>query len=695
MWGRPDILWGLLALAIPIALHLLQLRRFKRIPFSNVAFLKDVQKETQSRHRLRNLLILLMRMLAFAALVLAFADPLRMPDDATSASARQAVSIYLDTSPSMMASGEIGPLIQEAKQKATALVEAFSETDKYHIFTSEFSGQDQRFLTQTEALERIAGAQLSSHAPDVNAVVQRSMDQFRRADGATPRAFWVTDLQKSSHDILSANVPDTSVAWHVLPVVANIVPNVWIDSVWFNAPLALSDQPAALHVRIAHDANEGVDGLPLTLSVDGVTEALGSFNLVPGLPTDTVVRFTHGAPGPHRLTISLEDAPVRFDDTHYVGYDVEAAVDVFHWTDASNPFRTASLSVDQALESARPGVFVDRGDALPSPQSLAGYDLVVADALLAPSPGALSLLQQFVEGGGTVLVVPDSAAQGTSDLCGALGMRTPKGWLREPGQVEEVRWTHPLYRGVFRSIPSRVDWPNYDRILNRTAGASEEVLITAANGMPYLSLLGGTDGRGDVYLLGTSLETGNLTRHGLFVPTLLRLAESARQTQGRRLLLGRDQSITLAVQRDSSAGRDADIAWSIQRASNSNAPQNSKVVPEVRTTPDGTRLGWGASLAEPGTYEVTRNQKIVATFGLNHRPQESRLDPWLSDEWSQTTAEMGWPEVAIWTQPADRVASLVEQHIAGERLAWYFFLAAIFALVFETLLLRRWNTLFS
>jgi len=64
VWGRPDILWGLLALAIPIALHLLQLRRFKRVAFSNVSFLKDVKKETQNRHRLRNLAILAMRLLA-------------------------------------------------------------------------------------------------------------------------------------------------------------------------------------------------------------------------------------------------------------------------------------------------------------------------------------------------------------------------------------------------------------------------------------------------------------------------------------------------------------------------------------------------------------------------------------------------------------------------------------------------------
>ena len=106
MWGRPDILWGLLALSIPIALHLLQLRRFKRVAFSNVAFLKDVQKETRSRHRLRNLLILLARLLAFALVIMAFADPMLAPEKAAANGGQQAVSIYVDSSPSMMASSE-------------------------------------------------------------------------------------------------------------------------------------------------------------------------------------------------------------------------------------------------------------------------------------------------------------------------------------------------------------------------------------------------------------------------------------------------------------------------------------------------------------------------------------------------------------------------------------------------------------
>ena len=76
------------------------------------------------------------------------------------------------------------------------------------------------------------------------------------------------------------------------------------------------------------------------------------------------------------------------------------------------PSDRLSQWVDQAFESARPLIQLERGTSLPSPQTLAGFDLVVADGLSQVSAGALSLVAQFVEGGGSVLVVPDSMGTG-------------------------------------------------------------------------------------------------------------------------------------------------------------------------------------------------------------------------------------------------------------------------------------------
>ena len=256
-----------------------------------------------------------------------------------------------------------------------------------------------------------------------------------------------------------------------------------------------------------------------------------------------------------------------------------------------------------------------------------------------------------------------------------------------------MNWTHPFYRGVFRSVPSKVDWPSYDRVLNRTLAGREEVLIEAANGSSYLSLIRGTQGRGDVYLLGTCLETGNLVRHGLFVPTLLRMAESSRLIEARQFLLGRDQAMTLALEPDDMLAVEAESSWSIEQVDNNT--KSVSIVPEVRKTSEGLRLGWGGGLKDPGMYEVRRNGAVMATFGMNPRKGESELTSWLADEWTTTLRGLGWRDIPIWNQPAAQLGRLVEQHIAGERLAWYFFLAALIALALETLLLRKWNSLFS
>ncbi|HMX40777.1 MAG TPA: BatA domain-containing protein [Saprospiraceae bacterium] len=63
----PAFLAALAVLAIPIIIHLFYFRRFKKVYFTNVRFLKEVKEETSNRQKLRNLLVLLMRCLAIAS----------------------------------------------------------------------------------------------------------------------------------------------------------------------------------------------------------------------------------------------------------------------------------------------------------------------------------------------------------------------------------------------------------------------------------------------------------------------------------------------------------------------------------------------------------------------------------------------------------------------------------------------------
>ena len=71
----PSVLWALFALIIPIIIHLFSFRRFKTVYFSNISFLNSLKSESKSKRKIKNILLLLTRILLFALLIIAFAKP--------------------------------------------------------------------------------------------------------------------------------------------------------------------------------------------------------------------------------------------------------------------------------------------------------------------------------------------------------------------------------------------------------------------------------------------------------------------------------------------------------------------------------------------------------------------------------------------------------------------------------------------
>ncbi|MBL7954521.1 MAG: BatA domain-containing protein, partial [Flavobacteriales bacterium] len=112
---HPAFLWALAALAIPVLIHLFQLRRFKRIDFPNVRFLAEVSQQTRARKKVQHWLVLLARLLALACLVLAFAQPYLPGAGGAVKAGQRAVSLYIDDSYSMDGRNAQGRLLDQAR----------------------------------------------------------------------------------------------------------------------------------------------------------------------------------------------------------------------------------------------------------------------------------------------------------------------------------------------------------------------------------------------------------------------------------------------------------------------------------------------------------------------------------------------------------------------------------------------------
>ena len=73
----PTFLFGLSAIAIPIIIHLFNFRKYKKIYFTNVQFLKELKQESDSKSKLKEWIILLLRILAIS---FSMTSPTRWPN---------------------------------------------------------------------------------------------------------------------------------------------------------------------------------------------------------------------------------------------------------------------------------------------------------------------------------------------------------------------------------------------------------------------------------------------------------------------------------------------------------------------------------------------------------------------------------------------------------------------------------------
>ena len=136
IYQNPQILYALLALAIPIIIHLFNFRKHEKVYFSSIRFLEEIKTQNKKKRNIKNLLILLSRIFALLFLILAFAKPY-IPNENNS-DEKNNIFIYIDNSFSMNAISEDGRLLDIAKNTSNDVINTFPKTTKFYLLTNDF-----------------------------------------------------------------------------------------------------------------------------------------------------------------------------------------------------------------------------------------------------------------------------------------------------------------------------------------------------------------------------------------------------------------------------------------------------------------------------------------------------------------------------------------------------------------------------
>lgn len=621
----PGFLAALAVLSIPVIIHLFYFRRFKRVYFTNVRFLKEVKEETSNRQKLRNLLVLLMRCLAIAAMVLAFAQPF-IPLSGGVKKGEKAVSVYVDNSFSMNALSKDAPLLELAKQRARDIISAYGVEDRFQVLTNDFEGRDQRLISKEDALNRIEEIRTSPASRNLSKVLIRQQQCLNTGKQENKVSFVVSDFQTNISDLQAFK--DTLIEVNLAPMRAVQERNISIDSVWFESPVQILNQPANLLVRISNRSDEAAEEIRLSLRHDGQTKPVGSLSIPARSNRLDTIPFNILHAGWHEARVSVTDYPVQFDDDYYLNFYVAERVNILAINNGQP---------NQYLSNAFLGAkyaHIDQADARSLDYSkFSDYQLIVLNELGVVSSGLANELKTFAQNGGNVLVFPGQSADlnAYNTLLQGFGAGNLGAYDPTPRQASQVNTEEYVFKDVFLNKSANLRLPATQGNFKLPASSGEQIL-TYRDGSAFLAKY--NLGEGAMYCCAAPLndQINDLVRNAeIFVPMLFKMAIAG--TKGRQVahIIGQDEVLE-AKHQVSAAGEtiykliQVDGKPKDESGTTETGLSTGEFIPEQRIFGSKVLLTPGTQVRDAGWYRLKlQGDSTLAEFAYNYDRKESDL----------------------------------------------------------------------
>jgi hypothetical protein len=606
----PAFLFALFALVIPVLIHLFNFRRYHKVYFSNVQFLKEVQEQQASGRNLKERLILASRLLAITFLVFAFARPYLPGNVKVQPGQQQAVSVFIDNSYSMQALSSEGTLLDEAKTRAKEIAQTYNINTRFQILTQDFEGKHQRLLSRDEFNDAVDGIKISAQSRSLQTIINRQQSLLQAQGDTKGSVFILSDFQKSMAG--SKLAVDTNLSVSFIQLKANPLPNIAADSVWLLSAVHRPGESEKLVVRLHNYADEKAVNVPLKLLINGAQKALGSYTLNAGSIVTDTLSFSGLQAGWQRAELQLQDNPVTFDNQFYFSFYVQSQMPILLVTaDKPDVYLNAVFGSDPFFKIAQ------TTDGHVDYSSLQRYPLIVISNVKTISGGLAQQLKVYVQKGGTLAAFPSADADLTSyrSLLQPLGAAFPEKVVKEAAKVSSINSKAQVYRNTFENMPQNLDLPNVKAYyqLNNSLSAVGEKLMALAGGQPFWEQFKYQQGK--VYVSAVPLDEtfSNLPRHALFVTTMLRIALLSGHDQPLYYTLGNSESIETAPLQ---IGPNEILTL---------VRGNEKIIPDVRRQEGSTLLYLSDQLHKPGHYQLMKQDSTVQWLAFNNNRLESDL----------------------------------------------------------------------
>lgn len=689
---NPLVLLGFLAASIPIIIHLLNLRKLKVIEFSTLQFLKEMQKNKMRKIKLKQVILLALRVAAIIFLVLAFSRPTIKSVSLAGfgSQVKSTVIILFDNTLSMSLSDKRGDYIQQAKRIGKEILNLTQEGDEiYFLKFSELNpaGEFYSPISKSLAEKSIDGTKISYISNDYESSFITASRILESTKNFSREIFLISDLQKNNiknNPTVLSNLIDDNSKVYFISIGKNKHINYSVDSIISNDKIFELKKPVNFSASITNHSSSNVNDLSTSIYFSKSKVAQRGID-IPSEETRTAEFSGRSERSGHvDVRIEMEDDDLLQDNVRYSSFYIPEKIKILLVSDSPAESMFLKLALEQTIEdeSASRVEITQVSSALINSHNFDKFDVIILNGINELQD--ISKLKIYTEGGGRLIIFPSEITNpnsfnrftsgfGFADMQGVSGSVANKVSYSKFGSID---FAHPVMQNIFQDRgAAKVESPKIFYAFNYKAGSKDKSIIDLQNENSFL--IEHDYQLGKIFLFASALNStwNDFALKGIFVPLINRLVLYATSTENVNESFQVGKSFSISFNRK--IGKQVKLAF----------PDGREKILETIYKGNSTLIEFDA-LEIPGNYFLKDNGEFLRIISVNIDPRESNIEKTDDGDFTEFINKIAPEAKTKIFDVSDNISESIKQERFGTELWKLFLILALLCLAAEMIIAR-------
>ena len=699
---------GIIGASIPIILHLLNRERARQLIFSTVRFIQMSHQTNVRRHKLKRLLLLLMRILILALLGVAFARPFfaAAPIITQKIGGKRNAVIILDTSYSM----QYEAVFQDAKAAGITILDGLDSTDAACLILSSDKARvvaplGSEFSHLRSALNTAA---VTYEPTDYLDALQTADEILESIPIGQKQIYLISDMQKRGwENFIETDKLSPDVQIEFMNVGVGQPKNLAITGISV-PPVVLKEQQAShLVARVHNYGDKPVENLPVRLFIDENMIRTVELDIEPDDLADAVFKIDFQDEATHTGWVELPADALAVDNKRYFTLQSLQSIKVHA---VGNRSRTRSsyqkpetFFMKMAFAAGSDAVPIDFSEStsVPDAARLVRTDVLILADVAGFSAAEADRIKAYVAaGGGLIVTVGDNFDAGVYEqhLGGEAGLM-PCNFVQAVGDafareqfrvLATVNYEHPIFRPFKEPNHGDFGKARFYKLFQAVPTAAATVIAAYDDGSPAIfeksygapRTLSATGTQGRVLCFTSTIdrEWNDLPIRAVYLPFL-------------------HEAIKYLALKDVETRPDYRIGDSIELKTETESTGAERVREvavfnpnkvETRLQLDGNNAMTSVFYTDtrlPGIYSVHASGARSRYFVINTETTESDL---ASRDMEELTSMLkGTVDESVADKPTAELVAQYHEDVEKRQDVWMYLMLAVFALAITEMFLAN------